>query len=112
MEKLTLETVPNAIYEIASELSEIKKLLLSKAEPRPDEMLSVQQAATYLNLAVPTLYGYVQRSAIPVCKRPGTKRLYFSRQELTNWILSGRRMTLSEIEQAPEQLLKPIKKRR
>lgn len=111
MNEVTFEMLPEAVNQLAAEISEIKKLLLSKAEPRPDELLSVQDAAKFLNLAVPTLYGYVQRSAIPVCKRPGTKRLYFSRQALTEWILSGKRMTLDEIKQAPEQLLKKRNRR-
>ena len=63
-------------------------------ENQPDQLLTIQQAGELLNLSVPTIYGYVQRAEIPVSKRG--KRLYFSKQELFDWIKEGRRKTLAE----------------
>ena len=65
-------------------------------ENEADTLFSVQEAANFLNLSVPTIYGYVQRQEIPVNKR--SKRLYFSKKELTEWVKAGRRKTVSEIE--------------
>ena len=60
-----------------------------------DNLLTIKQAAEFITLSVPTIYGLVQRSEIPVSKRG--KRLYFSKQELTDWIKAGRKKTNDEI---------------
>ncbi|MEP6465849.1 MAG: helix-turn-helix domain-containing protein [Parafilimonas sp.] len=59
-----------------------------------DELLSIQQAADLIKLSVATIYGLVSRSEIPVSKKG--KRLYFSQQELTEWIKAGRKKTIAE----------------
>jgi len=74
-----------------------------------DELLTIQQAADFLKLSVPTIYSLVSRSAIPVNKR--SKRLYFSKKELTDWIKAGRKKTTIEI-QAEAQSFVGSKKRR
>ncbi len=61
----------------------------------PDQLLTIQQAGDLLNLSIPTLYGYVHRAEIPVCKKG--KRLYFSKDDLTNWIKEGKKKTFAEI---------------
>ena len=63
--------------------------------PQSDHLLTIKQAAEFLNLSVPTIYGYVHRMEIPVCKK--SKRLYFSKQELIDWIKTGRKKTSAEI---------------
>ena len=73
-------------------------------QPEADQLLTVQQAAEILCLSVPTLYGLTQRAEIPVCKRG--KRLYFSKQELTNWIKAGRKKTLAETASEANQYIK------
>jgi excisionase family DNA binding protein len=65
-------------------------------QPEPEMLLTIQEAGEFLKLKVPTLYGLVQRATIPVCKRG--KRLYFSKQELTEWIKAGRKKSLAETE--------------
>ncbi len=65
-------------------------------QPETDQLLTVKQAGELLNLSVPTIYGLVSRSEIPVSKRG--KRLYFSKQELLQWVKEGRKKTKSEIE--------------
>jgi excisionase family DNA binding protein len=64
--------------------------------PETAEFLTIQQAAEFLNLAVPTLYSKVSKGELPVMKR--NKRLYFSKDELTEFIKSGRKKTILEIE--------------
>lgn len=99
MNNLTFEQVPEAIGKVLSELSELRGLITKQQQPQQqeqDQLLTIQQAATLLTLSVPTIYGLVNRSAIPYSK-PG-KRLYFSKQELTDWIKSGRKKTTAEIE--------------
>lgn len=77
--------------------------------PEPDPLLTIQQAAEYLKLSVPTIYGLVSRSEIPVSKK--TKRLYFSRKDLTDWIKKGRRKTIDEVEAEADSFLQLKTKR-
>ena len=74
-----------------------------------ENLLTIKQAATFLTLSVPTIYGLVQRSEIPVNKRG--KRLYFSEVELTDWIKQGRKKTNEEINKEADKYLQKNKKR-
>lgn len=47
------------------------------------DLMTARQAADYLNMAMPTLYGYVNRQQIPYLKRG---RLYFRKTDLDNWL--------------------------
>jgi len=79
------------------------KAISGNAEPEQDQLLTIQQAAELLNLSVPTIYGLVSRSVIPVSKKG--KRLYFSKQELLNWIKEGRKKTKGEIEAEAQEYI-------
>lgn len=101
MEQLTFEQLPQAVSQLFDKLNTIERLLLAKsndAQIEGDELLTIQQAALLLSLSVPTIYGLVSRAEIPVSKRG--KRLYFSKQELTDWIKAGRKRTNTEIQEA------------
>ncbi|MBK8342472.1 MAG: helix-turn-helix domain-containing protein [Bacteroidetes bacterium] len=108
MENLTFNELPQAVSDLTREIKEIKELLLAKKSdvaPEEDLLLTIKQAGELLNLSVPTLYGYVQRSEIPVSKRG--KRLYFSKKELLDWVKEGRKKTLAEMdEQANSRIRK------
>lgn len=60
-----------------------------------DQLLTIEDASSYLHLAVQSIYGLVHRAQIPYMKKG--KRLYFSKQELTVWLKKGRRKTAEEI---------------
>lgn len=77
-------------------------------QPETDQLLTVPQAAEFLSLSIPTVYGLVSRAELPVNKRG--KRLYFSKQELTDWIKQGRKKTLSETATEAEAYLIDRKK--
>jgi excisionase family DNA binding protein len=91
----------NPFEAIEARLIGIENLLLNlnqQPQPQtdPEQLLTIQQAGQLLNLSVPTLYGYVHRAEIPVCKRG--KRLYFSKLDLLEWIKLGKKKTVSEIK--------------
>jgi excisionase family DNA binding protein len=98
MEKPTFDQLPQAVLQLHEKLNNIEQILLNqeKSQPQEDQILTIKQASEVLNLSVPTIYGLVQRSAIPVSKQG--KRLYFSKDELINWIKQGRKKTAQEIE--------------
>jgi excisionase family DNA binding protein len=98
MEAITFEQLPQAVTRLYDKLESIEKLILAKNHPsqaEADQLLTIEEAATLAHLSKATLYGLVSRSEIP-CMKKG-KRLYFSKQELTQWIKSGRKKTATEI---------------
>lgn len=97
MVEITFDQLPKAVTQLHEKLESIERLLLDQLpQQEVDELLTVQQAAELLHLSVPTIYGYVQRREIPVSKR--SKRLYFSKQQLMEWIKAGRLKTVKEID--------------
>jgi excisionase family DNA binding protein len=94
---LTSLTTPEVRQMLRQELEQFfaGKGAVPGTEPEED-ILSIQQAASFLNLTVPTLYTLNSKREIPSCKRG--KRLYFSKADLVNWVKQGRNKTLAEIE--------------
>ena len=71
---------------------------------QPEKLLTIQEAAKFLNLTVPTIYSKVSKGELPVMKR--SKRLYFSSSELMDYLKKGRKKSKAEIEAAAEDYLK------
>jgi excisionase family DNA binding protein len=86
----------------------VKYINVIPTQSQADQLLTIQQAAEFLKLSVPTLYGLVSSSAIPVSKK--TKRLYFSKQDLLLWVKESRRKTVSEIEAEADSFLQTKKR--
>jgi len=106
--EITFENLPKAVTLLSYEVSEIKRLLLAKSnEPteQTEQLFNIQQASEFLTLAVPTIYSMVSRGELPYMKR--SKRLYFSRLELTNYLKAGRKKTIAEtVSEASQYLIK------
>jgi excisionase family DNA binding protein len=75
---------------------------------QPEQLLTIQEAAEFLSLSVPTLYSKVSKGELPVMKRG--KRLYFSRTELMEYVKAGRKKSNAEIEQEAKAYLLNNKK--
>jgi len=104
---ITFETLPKAVTTLQESVNEIKRLLLVKSnEPQneADELLTVQDTAKFLSLSVPTVYGLISKGELPVMKR--SKRCYFSKVELINYLKQGRKKTLAETASEAEQYCK------
>ena len=112
MAVLTFDQLPIAVTLLTKEVSELKRLLIEKQEQitseQPEQLLNVQEAAQFLNLTVPTIYSKVSKGELPVMKR--SKRLYFSRTELLDYLKEGRKKSNAEIEQEAEAYLSNNKK--
>lgn len=104
---LTFEQLPEAVKMLTNEVSELKRLLIQKKEQsvsdQPEDLLTIQKAAKFLSLTVPTMYSKVSKNELPFMKRG--KRLYFSRTELLEYLKEGRKKTNAEIEQEAETYL-------
>ena len=105
METITFEQLPQAVSRLHEKLDNFEQLLreVNYSSPEADELLTIAQAAKFLNLSTPTIYGKVSRNEIPVNKQG--KRLYFYKSELAEWIKSGRKKTFAEIKQEAEEYL-------
>lgn len=55
-----------------------------------DTLLTLDGACEFLNVSRATLYRRTAKREIPFAKMPGSKRLFFSKSELTAWVLSNR----------------------
>ena len=106
-QNLTFDQLPKAVTMLTKEVSELKRLLIEKQEQtpteQPEQLLTVQEAAQFLNLTVPTIYSKVSKGELPVMKR--SKRLYFSSTELMAYLKEGRKKSNAEIEQEAEAYL-------
>jgi DNA binding domain, excisionase family len=109
---LTFDQLPKAVTMLVKEVSELKRLLIEKQEQapteQPEQLLTIQEAAQFLNLTVPTIYSKVSKGELPVMKR--SKRLYFSRTELLEYLKDGRKKSNAEIEAEAEAYLSNTKK--
>lgn len=106
----------NPFEQIETRLSNIENLILDlkhqpkKVEPieQPEKLYTVQEAAEFLNLSVPTIYSKVSRNELPFMKR--SKRLYFSNIELLKYLKEGRRRTQAELKAEAEAYCQTKKK--
>lgn len=106
----------NPFSAIEDRLNSIEHLLQSihdkreEASPQQDkeQLLTVQEAAKFLSLSVPTIYSKVHKGELPVMKR--TKRLYFSSRDLMQYLKEGRIKTQSELEKEANDYVKSSKK--
>jgi excisionase family DNA binding protein len=105
---LTFDQLPTAVSQLNQRLENIERLLTQKNEQRQTEpveqLLTIQEAAEFLNLTVPTLYSKVSKGELPVMKR--SKRLYFSSIELMQYLKQGRKKSNSDIEAEANEYLK------
>lgn len=111
-QNLTFDQLPKAVTMLTKEVSELKRLLIEKQEQPttdpPEQLLTIQEAAEFLSLTVPTMYSKVSKGEISVMKR--SKRLYFFRTELMEYVKAGRKKSNAEIEQEAEAYLSNNKK--
>lgn len=97
---LLFDQLPEAVSQLNKKLEIILKLLYAthvhQPIETPEHFLTIKEAAQFLRLTVPTIYSKVSKRELPVMKRG--KRLYFSSNELLEYLKEGRKKTNSEIE--------------
>lgn len=91
--------VQNAIRSVITE--QLPTVTASPSELK--DLLTLNEVSSFLNLAKPTIYGLVCQSKIP-CMKKG-KKLYFSRQELTEWLKQGKKKTINEMQEEADNFL-------
>lgn len=109
----------NPFESIESRLNSIENLLLDlkhapseTATPasNTNDLMTVHQTAEFLSLAVPSIYSMVSRGVLPYMKR--SKRIYFSRAELMEYLKAGRHHTNAEVMANANQLINKRNRRK
>ena len=111
--ELTFEQLPKAVSTILESLQRIENLLQQKSEPfiESDKPMTVKETAAFLNVSVSAIYKLTMSMEIPCNKR--SKRIYFMKSDLIEWIKMGRRKTIYEIQaEADNYILRTRKGRR
>ncbi len=91
------EDLPEAISLIIEEINAIKCALQANHPEQPDQIMTVQQAASFLSLAKQTIYGMTCQGKIPYLKRG--KHVYFQKDDLLNYLKAGRRKSYQELKE-------------
>ena len=74
------------------------------------EVLSLEEAALFLNVTKSNLYRMTHENTIPYFK-PGGKMCYFEKSELLNWMKSNRIASEAEIEAEAHQRMQQLAKK-
>ena len=93
---LTKIEVENLIKKVITETFSSLDLSSTNIPLTHNDFMDINETANFLKLAKQTLYSKVHARLIPHFKEG--KRLYFSREELTKWIISNKVKTIEEIE--------------
>ena len=73
-----------------------------KSEPE-DEILDISQVCDLLRYSRATVYALVEKREIPHYKKG--RKIWFSKNELFEWLKSGRKKTKKELENEAEKYL-------
>lgn len=110
-DQLTFEKLPSAVNELNNKVENLIQLISEQSTKKQlseqeDKLLNVQETADFLDLTVPTIYSKASRGELPFMKQ--SKRIYFSKNDLMEYLREGRRRTFKEIEQAADDHLKKM----
>jgi excisionase family DNA binding protein len=85
-EKTLLVVDPEQLANIVND--SIRKFFESNPQNQEQsDLLTITEAAKFLNCSIPTIYAKTSKRAIPFAK--SGKRVYFSRRELARWVMEG-----------------------
>lgn len=105
--EISFDKLPESVSQLNEKLDRIEELLIKNSQPQAKEpedvLLSVPEAAEFLNLAIPTIYSNVAQNKLPSMKFG--KKLYFSKKELMEYLKTTRRKTAHEINREAENFI-------
>ena len=89
--EITFDKLPEAVTYLTEQVSAIKEMVSALRPPIPEEksLIGIDEACEVIQKAKPTIYALVRKEIIPAYKRG--KKLYFYKEELLQWIESGRK---------------------
>jgi excisionase family DNA binding protein len=87
-------SIVEQINELRREMEELRKLVLPKLEPH--HLLTMQESADFLRISISTMQKLSASKVIPSYK-PGKGKVLFKREDLMNYLHSGRLHTQNQI---------------
>lgn len=84
---------------VEQQIAEIRAFILNQTL-RSKEVMSVSEAAQYMNISKSFLYKLTCSRAISFSK-PGAKIIFFKRIDLDEWMLSNRAPSIKELSTIP-----------
>ncbi len=101
--EITFDELPKAVSELTEQVATLTEMVSALHSPNHDEktLIGIDEACKVLHKAKPTVYALVRKGVIPAYKRG--KKLYFYKNELIEWIESGRKRLAPSI--SPEEIL-------
>lgn len=110
----TFNELPEAVSRLLEKMNCIEQLLRDLPQrsviPEDKTPMSITQAAKLLQLSVQTVYQKINRHELPHYKVGN--RLYFIKDDLIAYVLSGRRLTDAEADQEANAHLLALKQKR
>ncbi|AEL26874.1 helix-turn-helix domain-containing protein [Cyclobacterium marinum] len=107
--QITFDSLPRAMASLFDEVKQIKSLILESSTGEPgDQLLTITETAKFLHVQKQTLYSYVSKGLIPYNKRAG--RLYFSKNDLIDWVKSGNKGSFDVEVEAKKIIIKRKRK--
>lgn len=101
--QLSISEIRAIIREEVSSVLE-KRNINEVAEKEQERIITFQEACDFLKIAAPTLYKYTSKSMIPHIKKG--RKLYFNKSTLIDWLKSGEKKSISDIEKQVDYFLK------
>ncbi|TXN36080.1 helix-turn-helix domain-containing protein [Flagellimonas hymeniacidonis] len=95
----TLEMLPLLVQKLNGDISELKELIVQQHPLNKGSLpkyFGAKECCKLLNITLPTLYLYTSQRKIPHSKQG--KRLIFDKDEILDWVKSGRVRTATEIQ--------------
>lgn len=99
-EKTNMNNLFERIDLIIYKLENLEKLFSENKQSNvkfSDDNLDIDELSKYLYRSKKSIYKMVERAQIPCTKKVG--KLYFSKNDIDNWLKSGKKQTKSEIEE-------------
>jgi excisionase family DNA binding protein len=95
----------NPFEIILEKLNSIEKAIekLKTASNEDEDFMTIEQVSSFVGLSKATIYGLTHERKIPYFK--ASKRLYFKKSDVVNWITSKRVKSKQEIEQKANEYI-------
>lgn len=106
MPKLLFEDIPETIQKLSNKIDTIVALLESPKKSTSktdyfDDLIDINEVCRITQLQKATIYSKVSKGEIPeVIKHSG--RLYFHKEKIREWILSGKKMSNYDLHKEAE----------
>lgn len=84
-----IDLTVNQLQQLIGETIKNNTSSLQQTQPEQQDIVSIEIGMEITNLARQTIYGLVFNRKIPFIKRPGSRKLLFSRKALLAWIQEG-----------------------